>query len=959
MNRVPARPRTGRLGAPVSIRVLSGATAMTLGLALPLLGAPGTAAAAARTLYVKSGAGCSDDGPATQAQPLCTVQRAADQVQPGETVQIGPGKYPEQVTLTTSGTPQQPISFVGGQLRDGIDSLPVLNPFVNGGFPGEHGLVLDGVHDVRVSGLAIGGRSESVLLKNTGNVVLDGNRTGGGTFSSSTRKAAVRLTGTTGSTVLSRNVLRGYEFDAIAVDAGVQGTVITTNVVDNLLGAGGVLVTDAPGTVVTNNSISSGCSPAVELAGVSGGAYVENNVLAASSDLDRTGGICEAADHPAKLSVSAGSAAGTVADYNLVTPFRGAAAYEWAGTTYPDSTAFAKNVAGHGAHDLTGDAKVDGYQSGMQPRSDSPAVDSADANAPGVLDTDLLGYHRIDDPYVANSGTGNGYLDRGARELTTSTAWIGLESPIDRVPIGTPVTFHVNDQERWSRPVLYTVDYGDGSDPQSFEPGSGFSHTYLKQGAFTPSVVATMGNGDTVRGRGTPITVSPDGLMTTSVTTHPTDSPLQYSADLSVTSPWSVARTVYDWGDGTAPSTDSQHTYAREGDYGVTATVTDAGGRTVPAHTTVHATYLAATFHPLSPTRLVDTRSGLGGSTTVAAGGTLKVPLQRVMPDPAIPYEATPNAVVLNVTAVSAAADGHLTAFPSGAPRPTTSNVNYTAGRPVPNLVTVPVGADGTVSIGNSFGGSTDVVVDLLGYYSSVTQIGDRYTPLQPARIADTRSGGGPIGTDAARDFTVTGTGGVPTEAAAVVLNLTSTEATQPTHLTVWPAGESRPNASSLNPVPGQDTGNQVIVPVGAGGKVSVYNHAGSTQVVLDVAGYYSYGGRDGLLFTPITPRRLLDTRTGSGPLGADGTVEIDGAPATSPAAVFNVTATEGTADTYLTVYPSGTARPGTSSLNVNPGRTVPNQVTSPLGTGGRATVYNHLGRVQVIADLFGYFTKG
>lgn len=84
----------------------------------------------------------------------------------------------------------------------------------------------------------------------------------------------------------------------------------------------------------------------------------------------------------------------------------------------------------------------------------------------------------------------------------------------------------------------------------------------------------------------------------------------------------------------------------------------------------------------------------------------------------------------------------------------------------------------------------------------------------------------------------VAGTGGVPVNATAVILNMTSTGSTAPSFLTLWPTGEARPNASNLNTDPGQDTPNLVIAKVGAGGQVSVYNNAGVGDVVVDIVGY-------------------------------------------------------------------------------------------------------------------------
>ena len=86
----------------------------------------------------------------------------------------------------------------------------------------------------------------------------------------------------------------------------------------------------------------------------------------------------------------------------------------------------------------------------------------------------------------------------------------------------------------------------------------------------------------------------------------------------------------------------------------------------------------------------------------------------------------------------------------------------------------------------------------------------------------------------------VSGQGGVPaTGAVGAVLNITVTNGTASSYLTVWPDGTTRPLASDLNWVAGQTVPNLVVVGLGANGKLDIYNAAGSTDVILDVVGYY------------------------------------------------------------------------------------------------------------------------
>jgi hypothetical protein len=116
-----------------------------------------------------------------------------------------------------------------------------------------------------------------------------------------------------------------------------------------------------------------------------------------------------------------------------------------------------------------------------------------------------------------------------------------------------------------------------------------------------------------------------------------------------------------------------------------------------------------------------------------------------------------------------------------------------------------------------------------------------QYHALTPSRILDTRTVGGPVGPGQVRPAQVTGRGGVPdTGVAAVVLNVTVTNVTQSSYLSIYPAGVARPLASNLDYGPGQTVANLVEVPLGVKGQVSLYNNGGSANVILDVQGWIS-----------------------------------------------------------------------------------------------------------------------
>jgi hypothetical protein len=244
---------------------------------------------------------------------------------------------------------------------------------------------------------------------------------------------------------------------------------------------------------------------------------------------------------------------------------------------------------------------------------------------------------------------------------------------------------------------------------------------------------------------------------------------------------------------------------------------------------------------------------------------------------------------------------------------------------------------------------------------------GGAYSPLAPSRIFDTRNGSGSLGPGQSLDVQVTGQGNVPSTASAVVLNVTATNTTAASYLTVYPTAAAQPVASNLNWVAGQTIPNLVEVGLGTGGKVTVYNAAGRVDVLFDVAGYVDPGLPAGQgLYTPLVPARILDTRDGTGGVqpgpvgqGATLTLQVTGpvVPTTASAVVLNVTVTDPTAPSYLTVYPSDQTQPVVSNLNFIRGQTIPNRVIVKLSAQGKLNFYNAQGSVQVLADVGGWFT--
>jgi hypothetical protein len=204
---------------------------------------------------------------------------------------------------------------------------------------------------------------------------------------------------------------------------------------------------------------------------------------------------------------------------------------------------------------------------------------------------------------------------------------------------------------------------------------------------------------------------------------------------------------------------------------------------------------------------------------------------------------------------------------------------------------------------------------------------------------------------------------GLPADATAVALNVTATAPTATSYLTVYPNDASKPNASNLNYVANRTVANMVVVAVAPGGKVRLTNANGSVNVIADLAGYFQLD--TGATLKAQAPQRILDTRSGLGApkakvgAGQTITITVPNLPVGTTAVALNVTAQGPTASGYVSVFPGDQPRPSTSNLNFLKGQTVPNMVLVSVGEGGRVSLFNAAGDVDLIADLAGaYITR-
>ncbi len=388
-------------------------------------------------------------------------------------------------------------------------------------------------------------------------------------------------------------------------------------------------------------------------------------------------------------------------------------------------------------------------------------------------------------------------------------------------------------------------------------------------------------------------------------------------------------------------------------------------------------------FYPLAaPVRLLDTRSGQAACTnpgvpitggtalTQAARGTCGIP-------------ANAQAVTGNVTVVTPGANGFLTIYPSDAvTQPTAANTNFASGDVLNNVFTVGLSsATGSLKI---FASTTaNVVMDITGYYAPPTPTGLYFHPLpKPIRLLETRvsqpgcfTPGTQLlaNTETIQQGRTTCTGvTIPATAKALVGNATAVLPSANGFLTMFPADAgTRPLAASGNYRSGINLNSPFTVGLSPAGAFKIYTVA-TTDLVVDVLGYYSSEAIDingpGLLFTPLTPARLLDTRAGQPACFMPGAA-LTGGVETSQAAsntctialtaraiVGNATTVLPSANGFLTFWPSDAAsRPLVATSNFQSGRNFNRYYTVGLGANGGFKMYASA-TTNLVVDVSGYF---
>lgn len=366
-----------------------------------------------------------------------------------------------------------------------------------------------------------------------------------------------------------------------------------------------------------------------------------------------------------------------------------------------------------------------------------------------------------------------------------------------------------------------------------------------------------------------------------------------------------------------------------------------------------------STYHPVTPTRLLDTRQAIGVSsrTPIPANGMTKVQIEGNA-KAAIPATGV-TAVVLNVTVTQTAAPGYLTVWADGARRPGTSNINWVTGQTIANLVTVPVGGDGAVNFFTV--AKTHVIADVQGYFTNNAG-GMTLHSVAPVRALDTRSTSRSVPTNTTLTLPMAGHHGIPSNAKAMVLNMTVV-GTGAGYLAAYPGGTATPTTSNINwGGVGTTLAGMAVVPIGNG--YTDIRVSGSAHVIVDIFGYYT-NDATGTRFTSIAPSRMLDTRYAIGigtktPIPAKHTISVQvtgrfGIPAGVKTVVVNLTALGDASASYGTAWASGASKPGTSNLNWTPWQVIANQIVVPVGADGKIDLYVDQ-KAGLLADISGYY---
>jgi uncharacterized delta-60 repeat protein len=275
------------------------------------------------------------------------------------------------------------------------------------------------------------------------------------------------------------------------------------------------------------------------------------------------------------------------------------------------------------------------------------------------------------------------------------------------------------------------------------------------------------------------------------------------------------------------------------------------------------------------------------------------------------------------------------------------SSANFQPGADAANLAVVNVDGDGAFCISAS--AMTHLIVDVQGFYGST---GLKLTGRAPTRTFDSRSGARlPAGA------ITKVSSGAPSGTAAVMVNLTATDALLPGYVTAGACGVLKPGpqtASNANFRAAQDASNTAVVAVDTRGEFCIYNSA-PVHLVVDVQA--DFNAATGRSLSPTDPLRYLDTRNGTRPTEGQ-IVKVTTAPQGRSAVLVNLTMTGATAAGYITADKCSALKPGPqakSNGNFRPDQDVANIALVNLDSDGSFCIVASA-PVHVLADIIGAY---
>lgn len=356
-------------------------------------------------------------------------------------------------------------------------------------------------------------------------------------------------------------------------------------------------------------------------------------------------------------------------------------------------------------------------------------------------------------------------------------------------------------------------------------------------------------------------------------------------------------------------------------------------------------------LNAVTPTRMLDTRTGTGVDKrkgAIPAGGSIRVRATGITGSP-VPVGAT--AVVVNLISPNPAVSGWI-GVPGVDPNGATST-QVVARRTTDSNVTLPIDANGYVTLVNHSGAAQHVILDAQGYLAAG---GSGWTTTDPLRLGDTRFGApgssvtGAIPAKGTRTFQIAGRGGVPAGTRAVHISLMALDPTSTGYLSL---GDG---TSVMNYAKDPYSSSGATAILAADGSLTVRNtSAGSIHVVLDVRGYNTSAAPS---LTTVGAVRVHDTRF-TGKVAAWGSVQV-------PVSGLNVPGASGARTAFVLVTSLApkargglavAAAPNTALLIASePGISRSMVIPVPIAADGTVSVSNRTAQAaDLLVDVVGF----